>query len=201
MSEFRFLAAVSQGIDSNPPKCQGTPLGRSFGPEGTPHPYPPNSDMRILCPSLTPTPFSSTLVRHTLSRSRLAVSAACVLGFANQVNATEIWVVTDHAHPMVQSDRVRVIQIDAVAKIEAELNARLPNNERGASAMVRQRLSDGGADLRHRLIVAYQGITDAWSLGITKVPAVVVDRSFVVYGTLNLELAVSLIEQYRSAHP
>ena len=138
---------------------------------------------------------------RALWRSCLAVSAAFAHGLSNKADATEIWVVTDHAHPLVESHGVRVIQIDAASQIEAELNAHLPNNEQEASQIARQRLSNGGVDLSHRLTVAYQGLTDAWSLGITKVPAVVVDRRYVVYGTLDIELAVSLIDHYRSAHP
>lgn len=164
-------------------------------------PYHPHLNMCARCLSFIRAAVDPSRARTTRWRSSLTASAICALGLGSQVYATEIWVVTDHAHPLVQSHGVRVIQIDAPAQIEAELNAHLPNGEREASVIVRERLSDGGADLRHRLIVAYQGLTDAWSLGITKVPAVVVDRRFVVYGTLNLDLAVSLIEQYRSAHP
>ena len=126
---------------------------------------------------------------------------AFALGLSSRAAATEIWVVTDRAHPLVESHGARVIQIDAASQIEAELNAHLPNNEQEASEIARQRLSNGGADLRHRLTIAYQGLTDAWSLGITKVPAVVVDRRYVVYGTLDIELAVSLVGHYRSVHP
>jgi integrating conjugative element protein (TIGR03757 family) len=139
--------------------------------------------------------------RRALWRSCLAVSAAFALGLSNKADATDIWVVTDRAHPLVGSHGVRVIQIDAASQIEAELNAHLPNNEQEASAIARQRLSNGVADLSRRLTVAYQELTDAWSLGITKVPAVVVDHRYVVYGTLDIELAVSLIDHYRSVDP
>jgi integrating conjugative element protein (TIGR03757 family) len=50
-----------------------------------------------------------------------------------------------------------------------------------ANAMA-ARLKDGGATLQRRLAAAFQGMTDAWSLSVTKIPAVVVDQRYVVYG-------------------
>ena len=51
-----------------------------------------------------------------------------------------------------------------------------------AAALVQQRLRDGGQALQRRIGSAYQGVADAWGLGLAKVPAVVVDRRYVVYG-------------------
>lgn len=66
--------------------------------------------------------------------------------------------------------------------------------------MVRQRLHAGGSALQHRLTTAYQGVTDAWSLGISEIPAVVVDRRYVVYGVTDVNRAMALIETYRKEH-
>lgn len=59
---------------------------------------------------------------------------------------------------------------------------------------------DGGVVLHNDFSVTYQGIVEAWILGITKIPAVVVDRRYVVYGQRDVNRAVALIEEYRSAH-
>jgi len=48
---------------------------------------------------------------------------------------------------------------------------------------------------------AYQGVADAWGLGIVKIPAVVVDRRYVVYGEPDVARAVARIDAYRSARP
>jgi len=118
-------------------------------------------------------------------------------------NATaEVWVVTDSSHPVTGSDFVqRVIQLDAAQHIESELSANLPKDPQQAAGIVQQRLNQGGDTLQQRLRAAYQGITDAWSMGITTLPAVVVDQRYVVYGEANLDQALTVIDQYRREHP
>jgi integrating conjugative element protein (TIGR03757 family) len=66
---------------------------------------------------------------------------------------------------------------------------------------VRQRFTDGGTALQQRMQRAYQGITDAWSLGITTIPAVVVGGRYVLYGETNIDRALARIAQYRKDHP
>jgi integrating conjugative element protein (TIGR03757 family) len=133
---------------------------------------------------------------------------ACVLtvafyyfASATDALAAEVWVVTDRLHPVKASIDVRIIELDAPARAEADLAAQLPSNRRQAAATVRKRLKSGGADLHRRLAVAYQGVIDAWSLGIAKLPAIVVDRQYVVYGEPNVDRAVSRINEYRSTRP
>lgn len=52
-----------------------------------------------------------------------------------------------------------------------------------------------------QLSTAYQGVTDAWRVGVTTIPAVVVDRRYVVYGDADAAHAVARIQVYREAHP
>lgn len=85
--------------------------------------------------------------------------------------------------------------------LEAELADNLPTDPERASAIVQQRLKLGGADMQRRIGTAYQGIADAWSLGVTKVPAIVVDRRYVVYGETDVARAVARIDQYRRTQP
>ncbi len=115
--------------------------------------------------------------------------------------ADDVIVVTDSHHPVQTSVGVHVIELDQPAHIEAELTARLPADPAQAEALVRQRLRDGGADLQRRIGRAYQGVADAWGLGIVKIPAVVVDRRYVVYGEADVARAVARIDAYRSARP
>lgn len=109
--------------------------------------------------------------------------------------------ITDLQHPAAAAPGIRVIELDAPAHIEAELTAQLPSDAAHATAIVQQRLKDGGPDLQRRLVNAYQGVADAWSLGILKIPAVVVDKRYVVYGEPNVDLALSLIAAYRRVRP
>jgi integrating conjugative element protein (TIGR03757 family) len=96
---------------------------------------------------------------------------------------------------------VRVIELDAPLRLQRKLSAQLPADPTRAAVLAQRRLQQGGPDLQRRLAAAYQGVVDAWQLGITKVPAVIVDQRYVVYGESNVARAVSWIETYRRTHP
>jgi len=96
---------------------------------------------------------------------------------------------------------IRLIELDSPARIQAELSAQLPSEPIQAAAIVQQRLKDGGAELQRRLSAAYQGVADAWSLGVVKIPAVVIDRRYVVYGDSDVNRALARIDAYRRTQP
>ena len=145
---------------------------------------------------------------HSIVYLRLrAVSTALALWvvmssvFSTAAAAAEVLVITDSGHPVQVAAGTRVIELDLPARIEAELAARLPTDPTQAAAIVQQRLREGGQDLQRRLGRAYQDVTQAWGLGITKVPAVVVDRHYVVYGESDVARAAARIETYRRTQP
>ena len=111
----------------------------------------------------------------------------------------DVVVFTDRHHPVVAPTGVRVIHLDAADHLKARLSADLPKDPDQAASIARQRLEDGGADLQQRLASAYQGLIDAWSLGITKVPAVVVDGQYVVYGDPDVSRALIDIATFQRA--
>ena len=140
-----------------------------------------------------------TTVRHR--RPWLySLITCCTLAAAN-VMAADVRVFTDRHHPVDAPASVRVVELDTPARIEVELAANLPTDPTRAAAIVQQRLQDGGADLQRRLADAYQGVTDAWSLGVTQIPAVVVDQRYVVYGERDVARALARIEDYRRTQP
>ncbi|MFN3987487.1 MAG: TIGR03757 family integrating conjugative element protein [Rhodocyclaceae bacterium] len=116
------------------------------------------------------------------------------------IAAAETWVITDQSHPTV-GDADRHVLLDAPTRLEIELGSGLPSDPEQAAAVVQRHLKQGGTDLQRRIAAAYQGVTDAWSLGITKVPAVVLDRRYVVYGDTDVARAVARIVQYQKAQP
>jgi integrating conjugative element protein (TIGR03757 family) len=127
------------------------------------------------------------------------MAAALVAAFFTfPVTATEIWVVTDRQHP-VQGTSDRLIELDAPARIEADLSAGLSADPHRAVEIARQRLRDNKR--QQQLHAAYQSVADARSLNIVRIPAVVVDRRYVVYGEANVARAVACVEVYRSARP
>ena len=132
----------------------------------------------------------------------IACAGGLLLALCGQVaSAADVLVVTDSRHPLQSAGGARVIELDLPERIEAELAADLPNDASRAATLVQQRLRDGGPALQRRIGSAYQGVADAWGLGIAKVPAVVVDRRYVVYGEPDVSRAVARIDAYRSTQP
>ncbi len=128
-------------------------------------------------------------------------TALCAALLAPLAQADEIIVVTDSMHPVHTTSDVQLIELDQPARIKAELSAHLPTDPVRGAALVQQRLQDSGNALQARLGTAYQGVVDAWSLGVTTIPAVIVDRLYVVYGEPDVAKAVALIEAHRRAQP
>lgn len=127
------------------------------------------------------------------------IALACMLVVSAHTQAADVLVFTDQQHPVDTPDGLPVIHLDAASEIEAELASGLPADPRRAEAIVRQRLGDGGTDLQARLASAYQGVVDAWNLGISKLPAVVVEGRYVVYGDTDAGRAIATIKAYRRA--
>jgi len=106
-----------------------------------------------------------------------------------------ITVVHDHAHPVVNiSANTRVIALDAPDAILHEVSAGLPADSQQASLIAKERLNDS---VHRKLHDALQGVVDAWALGVQKIPAVVVDQKYVVYGEADVSKALGIIRQYR----
>jgi len=121
--------------------------------------------------------------------------------FSPATFAADVVVVTDSRHPVKTMGGERLIELDQASRLEAELSADLPADSERAVAVVRQRLNQGGTDLQRRIGTAYQGVADAWSLGVAAIPAVVVDQRYVVYGEPDVARAVARIEQHRRPQP
>ncbi|MBH9411756.1 TIGR03757 family integrating conjugative element protein [Pseudomonas aeruginosa] len=133
--------------------------------------------------------------------TRLAAGLWAVLFLFTQTAAADVLVVTDSRHPVQAPAGGQVIELDQATRIAVELAAHLPADPQPAAARVRPRLHDGGEALQRRIGHAYQGVADAWGLGIAKIPAVVVDRRYVVYGEPDVPRAVARITAYRSTQP
>jgi len=126
---------------------------------------------------------------------------ASLAAFSPATFAADVVVVTDSRYPVKTTGGKRLIDLSEASRIEAELSAQLPTDPENAAAVVKRRLNQGGTDLQRRIAFAYQSVADAWSLGVTSVPAVVVDRRYVVYGEPDVARAVARIAQHRKAQP
>lgn len=123
----------------------------------------------------------------------------CTMTYATAANT--VWVVTDSLHPVHNVDGARVIELDAPARVQAMLSANLPANPRQAAILVQQRLKDDNGKFARQLTTTYQGVVDAWNLGVTTVPAVIVDQRYVVYGDMDVPHALARVQTYRETHP
>ncbi|MFC3941593.1 TIGR03757 family integrating conjugative element protein [Pseudomonas gingeri] len=111
----------------------------------------------------------------------------------------ETWVITDRGHPVTAPAGTRIILVDEQRRLEEQLSRELPADPSQAATSIQRYLTTpAGKQLQKDLASAQQGVTDAWSLGIKKIPAVVVDRSYVVYGEPDVAKAVGLIDRARS---
>jgi len=88
----------------------------------------------------------------------------------------EVLAISDHAHPLTNLAGARVVLLDAPERLEQQLSAGLPADLRQAATLMQHRLRSASAHQWGRdLAKAHQDVAEAWSLGVTKVPAVVVD--------------------------
>ena len=137
--------------------------------------------------------------RHACThRSFLWMMSLVVLSSANLTQA-DTWVFTDTANPVTAPATARVILLDQQHHLETELSRALPSDPQQAAAIIHARLnSPSGKRLQSDLAKAQQALTDAWIMGIEKIPAVVVDRRYVVYGEPDVAKALELINRARS---
>lgn len=131
----------------------------------------------------------------------LLAAGLCAVLLTPLAWADNILVITDSLHPVYAPAGVRIIELDRPDYIKARLATHLPTDPARSTFLVQQRLKEGGTALQQQLGAAYQDVVDAWTLGITKIPAVVVDRRFVIYGEPDTAQAVIRIEQYRRTQP
>ena len=126
----------------------------------------------------------------------MPIALLCACGYAQG----ETWVITDHVHPVTNTAKNRVIVLNEQQRLEEHLTSKLPaDSAQAASAIQVYLASPEGTRFQLELTQAQQGITDAWSLGVEKIPAVVVDRRYVVYGVADVAKAIALVDRARSA--
>lgn len=89
-----------------------------------------------------------------------------------------------------------VVELDALAGLDEQLGYQLPANLQQAERIAQQRLQSPSFQvLAQRYEQAAMAISRAWMLRINKIPAVVVNGQYVVYGQPNVAAALALIAQ------
>lgn len=132
-----------------------------------------------------------------------AVLSSLYLLAWGQAAAAGVEVFTTAGEPVVNVPAsAAVVELDAPARLDARLSQDLPADPSRAKQMLQSRMND--PEWRRTLqsyVQLYQGVARAWMLGIEKVPAVVVDSQYVVYGEADVRRALEEIEQARGNQP
>ena len=99
-------------------------------------------------------------------------------------------------------DSAAVVELDAPARLDARISHGLPAEPGRAQQVLQSRMSgpEWQSTLK-RYGELYTAIARAWMLGIEKVPAVVVDSRYVVYGEPDVRAALEEIEKMEAEAP
>lgn len=134
-------------------------------------------------------------------RPRAVLSACCVVTALmwGGVASAGVEVFTIAGEPVTNvPPKAAVVELDAPARLDARLSQGLPDDPDRAKQVLQSRM--GGPDWQatlQRYNRVYTGLARAWMLGVEKVPAVVVDGQYVVYGEHDVAAALAEIEQAR----
>lgn len=109
---------------------------------------------------------------------------------------------TDSSNPVDSpSPDVPVVYLDAPERVQTDIFGALPANPVLAEKQARDVVnSPAFASQQQVLAGAYQGLMKAWSLGLTKYPAVVFDDKWVVYGTTDVSVAMQHLTDWRGGN-
>lgn len=115
-------------------------------------------------------------------------------------NAADVLVFTDIKHPLVNDGGHSIIYLDEVIRVERELSESISGIDIKIDTdgqitpeqlnLVRQQVRQGLK--KHNIADAYAGLSMAWSLGITHIPAVVYNGK-VVYGISDIDAALQIL--------
>lgn len=127
----------------------------------------------------------------------LRLSVCCALLSATITAQANPIVVTDQNHPVYNVPaNTRVIELDAVNRLHSQLSDYLPDDPQQAEQIAKERLDRMGSPFQLVMQAAFQGVMDAWSLGIAKIPAVVMD-GYVIYGETDISQTLLKIKAFQ----
>lgn len=136
---------------------------------------------------------------------RAALSTICfvaaAIGCSTALAGVEVFTVA--GEPVINvPDTAAVVELDAAARLDARISQGLPADPEHAKQVLHSRMA--GPQWQATLVryaELYTGVARAWMLGIEKVPAVVVDSQYVVYGEPDVQAALEEIEHAQGSTP
>ena len=93
--------------------------------------------------------------------------------------------------------RVEVYQLDGLHQLETRLSAQLPNDSVAAQRVALQRIGQLDHHDTDTLRSGAVGLAKALQYGLDRYPATVINATVVVYGTTDIELALSRYRSWR----
>jgi len=102
-----------------------------------------------------------------------------------------------NSHPVVREATVEVYTVDGIARFESRLSRNLPVDPRQAERIVLKRLQQRDAGSRRQLQHAATGLARASQYGVDRLPAIVFDGRWVVYGVTDLATARSHLHSWQ----
>ncbi|OCG41172.1 integrating conjugative element protein [Gilliamella sp. Fer1-1] len=113
-----------------------------------------------------------------------------------------VTIVTDKLHPLhnIPND-AEIIMLDDSIELHATLSDNLPNDPVQAEQLVKARLTALANSYQQNMKQALQGALAAYQLGVIKIPAVIQDNRYVVYGESDVLAALALIKQRGQDEP
>ncbi|VXD06799.1 Integrating conjugative element protein [Enterobacterales bacterium 8AC] len=125
----------------------------------------------------------------------LAIGCAAV-----SVQAATV-VYTDSKHPPTGLGAGhQVVYLDAPEKVQREVFGELSADPRQAEQQAKAVLqAPDWQQKEQRISQAYQGVIQAYGLGLKKYPAVVFDERYVIYGTADVALAEAKLAEHKGA--
>lgn len=129
--------------------------------------------------------------------SALLVAAAS-LGHA-QVTTVEVFAnsATHVQQPAQPPYVLKVYRLDAMAQIGQQITQQLPAGEEQAKLYMQQHEAQIRAKYKNQIVNAANGMSLAIHYKLDRVPAVVINRSSIIYGVSDVNQAVQLFLQSR----
>lgn len=117
--------------------------------------------------------------------------SACLVGPVLAEPAIEVF--TTAGEPVINvPSGAAVIELDVPGRLDALLSQQLPADPDVAAALMRERMTTPAwQETADRYADSYLGLARAWQLGVEKVPAVVIDGRYVIYGQPDVAQALN----------
>lgn len=120
---------------------------------------------------------------------------------ADDHDEAQILVITDSKHPVYNiPPNTKEILLDTPEQLLETLSTYLPDDLNQAQRAATDRLHQGGQDFQQQMQYAVQGVVDAWALQVQKIPAVIFNNQYVVYGEPDVRLAFEEIKRSLKSH-